>query len=63
MPEPEPGVELLIRPGLRLSEQGLNDPASYRLAIFSEHAETRAEALERCERRSAELLRAFSLVR
>ena len=63
VPEPQPGVELLVRPGLRLSEQGLNDPASYRLAIFAEHAETRAEALERCERRSAELLRAFSLLR
>lgn len=61
VPEPEPGLELLVRPGLRLSQQGLNDVASYRLAIFSEHGESRAEALERCRRRGAELLRRFTL--
>ncbi len=61
VPEPQPGLEVLVRPGLRLSEQGLNDGSSYRLAIFSEHAATRAEALERCRVRSAELLRAFAL--
>lgn len=61
VPAPEPGLEVLVRPGLRLSQQGLNDVASYRLAIFSEHAATRAEALERCRRRSAELLRRFVL--
>jgi biotin carboxylase len=59
VPAPEPGLELYVRPGLRLAEQGPNDTQSYRLAIFSEHAETRAEALERCRRRGAELLRRF----
>lgn len=61
VPEPEPGLELLVGPGRRLSEQGVNDSASFRLAIFSEHGETRAEALERCRRRSAELLQRFRL--
>lgn len=61
VPDPEPGVELLVRPGRRLSEQGLNDTASYRLAIFSEHAETREEALDRCRRRADALLRDFVL--
>ncbi|HET8606642.1 MAG TPA: ATP-grasp domain-containing protein [Gaiellaceae bacterium] len=61
VPEPEPGLELHVVPGRRLSEQGVNDAASYRLAIFSEHGATRAEALERCRRRSAELLRRFVL--
>lgn len=61
VPEPEPGLELLAGPGRRLSEQGVNDTASYRLAIFSEHGETRAEALERCRRRSTELLHRFTL--
>jgi hypothetical protein len=59
VPAPEPGLELYVRPGLRLAEQGPNGTQSYRLAIFSEHAETRAEALERCRRRGAELLRRF----
>ena len=36
VPEPENGLELLVRPGRRLSEQGVNDAASYRLAIFTE---------------------------
>ena len=31
---PSPDVELLVQPGSRLSEQGVNDVASYRLAIF-----------------------------
>ena len=55
VPEPEDGLELLVRPGRRLSEQGVNDAASYRLAIFTEAAETRDEALERCRRRAAAL--------
>ena len=48
-------LEILARPGLRLSEQGTNDPYSYRLAIFSEWGETREEAVERCRARAAEL--------
>jgi biotin carboxylase len=55
VPEPEEDLEVLVRPGLQLSEQGTNDPESYRLAIFSEWAETREEALARCRARAAQL--------
>jgi hypothetical protein len=55
VPEPEEGLEVLVSPGGLLSEQGLNDSASYRLAIFSEWAETREEAVSRCRRRAAAL--------
>jgi len=51
VPEPEAGVEILVRPGLRLSEQGTNDVESYRVAIVYGAGETRAEALERCRSR------------
>jgi hypothetical protein len=53
VPDPEEGVELLVRPGLLLSEQGLNDAQSYRLAILYGFGETRAEAVERCRERAA----------
>ncbi len=53
VPDPEDGLELLVRPGLRLSEQGgANDGASYRMAIFVETGETREEALTRCRARA-----------
>jgi hypothetical protein len=52
VPEPEDGLEILVRPGLRLSEQGVNDAQSYRLAIFSEFGETREEAVARCRARA-----------
>jgi biotin carboxylase len=52
VPEPEEGLEILVRPGLRLSEQGVNDAQSYRLAIFSESGTTREETLERCRARA-----------
>jgi hypothetical protein len=55
VPEANGDLEVLVRPGLRLSEQGTNDPESYRLAIFSEWGETREEALARCRARAAEL--------
>jgi hypothetical protein len=56
VPEPEDGLELLVRPGLRLTEQGgANDAASYRLAIFVESGETRGEALTRCRERARRL--------
>jgi ATP-grasp domain len=55
VPEPEPGVEILIRRGLRLSEQGANDVESYRVAIVYGAGETRAEALERCRTRARRL--------
>jgi hypothetical protein len=55
VPEPEEDLELLVRPGARLSEQGANDAQSYRLAIFYEWGETRAEAVARARARSAAL--------
>lgn len=55
VPEPEPDLEILVRPGLRLSEQGVNDSQSYRLAIFTGFGETRAEAVEGVRRRAAAL--------
>jgi hypothetical protein len=55
VPEPEEGVEILVRPGLFLSEQGLNDAQSYRLAILYGFGETREEALERCRARAESL--------
>jgi ATP-grasp domain len=55
VPEAADDLEVLVRPGLRLSEQGTNDPQSYRLAIFSEWGRTREEALERCRERASAL--------
>jgi hypothetical protein len=55
VPDPEEGVELLVRPGLNLSEQGLNDAQSYRLAILYGFGETREEAVQRCRERAASL--------
>lgn len=55
VPELEDGLEVLVRPGALLSEQGTNDTASYRLAIFTEWAETREAALRRCLERAQSL--------
>jgi hypothetical protein len=55
VPEPEDDVELLVRPGLFLSSQGVNDAQSYRLAILYGFGETREEAVERCRARAAAL--------
>ena len=55
VPGPEDGLEVLVEPGLRLSEQGTNDPYSYRLAIFAEWGETREEAVARCRARARSL--------
>jgi biotin carboxylase len=52
VPEAEEGLEVLVRPGLLLSEQGTNDAQSYRLAIFAEVGETREEAVARCRERA-----------
>jgi hypothetical protein len=52
VPEPEEDLEVLVRPGLKLSQQGLNDAQSYRLAILYGFGETRAEAVESCRRRA-----------
>ena len=55
VPAAEPGLELLVRPGRLLSEQGVNDVASYRLAIFDVWGETRAAAVAAAEERAASL--------
>ena len=55
VPEPEPDLELLVRPGLHLSEQGANDAQSYRLAIFTGFGETREEAMVRARARAEAL--------
>jgi hypothetical protein len=55
VPEPDEGIEILVRPGLRLSEQGPNDVESYRVAIVYGAGETREEALERCRSRIRKL--------
>jgi hypothetical protein len=55
VPDPEPDLELLVRPGLHLSEQGTNDAQSYRLAILYGFGETREEAVERCRARARSL--------
>jgi hypothetical protein len=55
VPEPAEDVEILVRPGLRLSEQGANDAQSFRLAIIAGHGATREEAVAACRRRAAEL--------
>jgi hypothetical protein len=55
VPEPEPDLEILVRPGRRLSEQGANDSQSYRLAIFTCFAPTREEALASSRERAAAL--------
>ena len=55
VPEAAEGIEVLVRPGFRLSEQGVNDTASYRLAILYEWGETRERAVGRARARAAEL--------
>jgi ATP-grasp domain len=55
VPDPEEGLEVLARPGLFLSEQGQNDPQSYRLAILYGFGETREEAVARCRDRAQRL--------
>lgn len=55
VPEPEEGLEILAAPGRRLSEQGVNDDASYRLAILTGFGETQDEAVARCRERAAAL--------
>jgi hypothetical protein len=55
VPDPEEGLELLVRPGLFLSEQGVNDAQSYRLAILYGFGETREEAVESCREGAAAL--------
>jgi hypothetical protein len=61
VPPPEPGLELLVRPGPLLSQQGRNDEQSFRLAIFDEFGESREEAVGRCLQRAERLRDAFEL--
>jgi hypothetical protein len=62
VPEPDQGLEILVRPRRRLSEQGAaNDVASYRLAILYETGETREDALRRARERAERL--SFRLAR
>lgn len=60
VPESADGVEILVEPGRRLSEQGTNDADSYRLAIFHEVGQTQEQALRRCRARAGSL--AFDLL-
>jgi len=55
VPHPQDDLELLVRPGLRLSEQGANDAQSYRLCIFSAWGRTREEAVVRARARATSL--------
>ena len=55
VPEPEDTLEVLVRPGCRLSEQGVNDAGSFRLAILYGFGETAVEAAERCRERARAL--------
>jgi hypothetical protein len=61
VPDPEEGLELLVRPGPLLSQQGRNDLESFRLCIFDEFGSSREEAVERCLIRAARLRRGFGL--
>jgi hypothetical protein len=54
-PAPEHGLEVLVEPGRRLSEQGTNDAQSYRLAIVYADGKTREEALATAKRRAERL--------
>ena len=55
VPDPEDGLEVLVRPGLRLSDQGVNDAQSYRLCILYGVGETREEAVRLCRERARAL--------
>ena len=55
VPPPEPGLEVLVEPGRRLSEQGTNDAQSYRLAILYARGGSREQALERAQERAQAL--------
>lgn len=61
VPDPEDDLELLVRPGLRLSQQGPNDAYSFRLCVFYVHAPTRGEAVSVARARAARIEPAFQL--
>jgi hypothetical protein len=60
VPEPEDDLEVLVHPGRRLCEQGVNDAVSFRLAILYDVGETREEAVSRCRARAEALTFRFS---
>ena len=55
VPDPEDDLEVLVRPGALLSEQGANDVESYRLAIVYGSAPTREQAVDVCRKRAQAL--------
>jgi hypothetical protein len=55
VPDPADNLEVLVRPGLALSEQGTNDAQSYRLAILYASGETREEAVAQAREQAATL--------
>jgi biotin carboxylase len=55
VPEEASDLEILVEPGRPLSQQGVNDAQSYRLAIFTAFGETREEAVARARARAASL--------
>ena len=55
-PSPSPISRSSSGPGRRLSEQGVNDSQSYRLAIFTAFGETREEAVARAAARGPRAL-------
>jgi biotin carboxylase len=55
VPEPEDNLEVLVAPGCNLSQQGVNDAESFRLAILYGFGDTREEALEGCRERAEAL--------
>jgi hypothetical protein len=61
VPPPEHGLELLVRPGPLLSQQGRNDEQSFRLAIFDEFGASREDAVDRCRERAERLRAGFEL--
>jgi hypothetical protein len=55
VPDPSEDLEVLVRPGLRLAEQGVNDVVSYRLAILTAWGESRQAAVEQARARANRL--------
>ena len=61
VPDREDGLELLVGPASDSRSRDETTTQSYRLAIFDEPGETRAEAVERCRERASRLLAGFDL--
>lgn len=61
VPDPESDVEMLVDPGELLSRQGTNDAGSYRLCIFTQTGDDRAETIAVARKRAAKLRSGFQL--